>query len=327
MSRFTRFTLLSLSVTAVVAADIDLSLLVTREVRGAAYPTDRWGSQCWSTWPPPPPPPHASVPPSSPTPPSTTDTDGCSCFGGAARRAYHLKDAVNSPNTLAIDTGAFFSGSGQFFAAFDGNASAEFFAASDYAAYGLTYRDFSAGGADTLARYLAHVRTLNPALPKAVVSNLNLSQGSGPPLALAEHIEPYTIVPLADNRTAAILSLTDPQHLMATVPEYGARLQPFRSALAVQLSHLRWREAPDVIIVVLADLPVDEEDIARAGSLDAAAEAALNELIDEAVDVDVFVLGSMVTTPPTPHTKTNWAGREVLVVPALPAYGDRKSVV
>ena len=42
-------------------------------------------------------------------------------------------------------------------------------------------------------------------------------------------IEPYTIVPLGDGRTLAVLSLTDPTHLTVTYPGVASRLLPFIS--------------------------------------------------------------------------------------------------
>lgn len=44
--------------------------------------------------------------------------------------------------------------------------------------------------------------------------------------------------------------------------------------------------------------------------------AALSQLVNEAIGVDVFVLGVMDTTTATAHVRTNWAGDAVLVLPA-----------
>ena len=137
-------------------ANFDVNLLITSEVRGAVYPVNSWNLQCKS------------------------DADSCDCVGGAARRRGYLGAGTETdkPNTVALDTGAYFSGSGKFFPAFDGNASAEFFAASSYSAHGLTYRDFSAAGPDSLARYLTHMRSLSSRPADTVVSNFNATGDS-----------------------------------------------------------------------------------------------------------------------------------------------------
>jgi len=256
------------------------------------------------------------VPSNSPTP--SPPPAECECIGGAARRAHVLSGSYDQ-NTVVLDTGAFFSGSGQFYAAFAGNASAEFFARSKYSAFGLTYRDFSAGGADGLVRYLSRAKELNPDLPKAVVTNMNTSAGSGLPFALAAHIEPYTILTLAGGKKMAVLSLTDPTHLIPSIPELGARLEvDFWRSLSVQLSYLRWKEAPDVIAVMITDLPVTAEEVARQGGKSTSAkQLAFSRLVNEAVDVDIFVLGSVLEEGAAPYVLRNWAGRQALVLPRL----------
>ena len=63
---------------------------------------------------------------------SDPSTD-CACLAGAARRRAVMGPSDTAvTNKVTLDTGAYFSGSGKFFAAFEGNASAELFASVAY---------------------------------------------------------------------------------------------------------------------------------------------------------------------------------------------------
>ena len=135
---------------ALTLGDFQVDLLITREVRGAVWPLNRWNSLC-----------------------STDDVNAtpCNCFGGASRRQAVFS---NAPEHVSIDTGSYFSGSGcarpplpitqrpapnralvseppyhrmdrLYFPVFRGNVSAEYFAAAGYKAWTLSYRDFAAG--------------------------------------------------------------------------------------------------------------------------------------------------------------------------------------
>jgi len=135
---------------ALTLGDFQVDLLITREVRGAVWPLNRWNSPC-----------------------STDDVSAtpCNCFGGASRRQAVFS---NAPEHVSIDTGSYFSGSGcarpplpitqrpapnralvseppyhrmdrLYFPVFRGNVSAEYFAAAGYKAWTLSYRDFAAG--------------------------------------------------------------------------------------------------------------------------------------------------------------------------------------
>ena len=342
-----------LLIPALVAADFDLTLLVTREVRGAAYPVDRFGNQCNGPMPPPPPPPLLPDQESGEAPPAPPFAPTCSvrrlssnsgpgrlffcsrlpsiprmtqCTGGAARRrvligpgatATGAAARLSTPNNVvSLDCGAFFAGSGKFFAAFGGNASSEFFAESAYDAYSLTYRDFAAGsGPATLAGYLHRARSLQPALPRAVVTNFN-STGEE---VLAPYLEPsgYTLVQLAGGRTLAVLALADPTHLRATYPEYADRLLDFWPAVARTLASLRRLPTPpDVIALLITAFPLTSADVAAAGSADAANDAAIDRLVNDAIGVDIVILSGVEIATNLPHLRRNHAGDEVLVVPS-----------
>ena len=80
-----------------------------------------------------------------------------------------LAEAVGG-STVSIDTGSYFAGSSSFYPAFAGTASAQAFANANYSAYGLTYRDFAAGGASGLSNYLQLVAQYSPLAPKATVT-------------------------------------------------------------------------------------------------------------------------------------------------------------
>ncbi|MAD24483.1 MAG: hypothetical protein CMO44_09965, partial [Verrucomicrobiales bacterium] len=280
------------SVLAVPAATYDVTFLVTREIRGAAAPTTSptRSQQCAASSP-------------------------CECFGGAARRRSYIGSGTTTDagNVVALDTGAYFSGSGKFYSAFNGNASVEFFADSNYEAFGLTYRDFSAAGADGLAAYLTRARALNPSLPPATITNFNASG-----TALVEHVAPYQLIDLSAGRTLAVLSLTDPTHLAVTSPDYAKRLSSYWRALVGTLATLRRlpQGAPDVIACIITAIPVSAADVAAAGSTTAAETAALHRLVDEAVGVDVFLLGIGDAGANQAYIRRNWAGDDVLIVPA-----------
>ena len=115
------------SLLAALASSFEVELLITREVRGAQYPVNRWNTQC-----------------------ENATATPCDCFGGASRRHAALASARNG-NAVAIDTGAFASGSGTFYAAFHGDAAKRYFGAAGYATFGLNYRDLAR---DNLITYL-----------------------------------------------------------------------------------------------------------------------------------------------------------------------------
>ena len=135
-----------------------VTLLVTQDVRGAAFPASEYGTEC-------------SVA-------AVSETDGCTCYGGplcgtqlprgfgqfALRHAPQVSDQAQGrlrprpasaclghtglvfhtggadrrkaflaagkldPDTVALDLGSYFNGGGLFFPILRGNASAEFFA-------------------------------------------------------------------------------------------------------------------------------------------------------------------------------------------------------
>ena len=293
---------------------LDLTLVITREVRGAAFPVDSSNGQC-----------------------AAADVSSCTCFGGAARRRAYLGPLTGTPYTsekrVALDTGSYFSAGGHFYAAYNGSASGDFFADSGYAAYGLSYRDFNAGaGLSDLANYLYHIRnaagTAGLTVPPATVTNLNETAGT----ELAGLVSDFTLVPLgvddADhtiNHTMAVLSLTDPTHLAATQPVAAARLLPFARALSVTVFKIKSLPVvPSVIVVMVTDLPTSAAQLAAAGSMRAAKTAALTDLARAAIGVDVFILGASDVDVDYPYLMKNWAGDDVLIVPAASAvYGTR----
>ena len=84
-----------------------VTLLASSHVRGAAFPTNRWGAECDA---------------------ETYNSTPCDCYGGAARRQTYLSSGRQNAGTISIDLNSYFFGSGLFFPCFQGNASAEFFA-------------------------------------------------------------------------------------------------------------------------------------------------------------------------------------------------------
>ena len=177
---------------------LDLTLLITADVHGAVFPTQRKDSL------------HCSM--------KTYTTTPCNCVGGAARRLTVLQAAATNDaaaaDVVVLDAGGYFFGGGFAFPAFNGNASAYFFAQSGYDAFGLEYRDFIAFEEKTLTGFtgvagmLDHfdaARALDPTLPSPVITNL-VFDGAASPFA-ADAIVPHTIIPLANNMTAGIISM------------------------------------------------------------------------------------------------------------------------
>merc|ERR1719446_720084 len=115
-----------------------------------------------------------------------------------------MAKALINKNTVALDVGSHFFGSGLAFPVFKGDASSSLFAEAGYTGFGLTYRDFSAGvsaseptGGSFLAEYLAKVAAKKPSLLPAVATNLNIT---GDTHLTADQVAPYKIISLADGR-------------------------------------------------------------------------------------------------------------------------------
>ena len=214
---------------AIAWAEFEVSILVTREVRGAAFPiTSKYtGETC----------PNATIDRAA----ALSDANAsCACVAGAARRRAVMGPSDTTvTNQVTLDAGSYFSGSGNLYTAFAGNASAELFANVSYSAFGLTYRDFSVGVSNGsspygLRDYLVHLRSLWPDqdnLPRATVSNIDVTDEA----LLSPYLQPYSIINLPDNREMAVFSLTDPTHLSTLVPEYASRLISYLTSLTVQI--------------------------------------------------------------------------------------------
>ena len=226
-ARFPSLVLLFVSAPLLVNSDFDVNLHVTRQIKGAAYPVNAAGAMC--------------------TPTSLAE-NSCECFGGAARRQTALRFARTSAtdSNVALDMGAYFSGSGLFFPTFGGEASAKLFAQAGYSAFGLSWRDFSAVQNPTekpgaaLAAFIDTVRDDNPEIPAAVVTNMDLTGDETLRAAdvfdrasrLADgHIAQYALVPLAGGKWMAVLCLLDPKYIEQSNPTYASRMRPFDSSL------------------------------------------------------------------------------------------------
>ena len=150
------------------------------------FPVNRWGTMCTA---------------------AALNATPCDCYGGASRRAAKIEELrARAPNrTAVVDMGGFFFGSGLAYPTFGGNASARYFAATGYDAYGLHWRDLTPSATDagaSLARYVDRLRALDPGLPPAVTTNLNLS---GTALGAA-HVRPWTLVDVGGARASAPLA-------------------------------------------------------------------------------------------------------------------------
>lgn len=217
----------------------DITLAITRRVEGAVYPADASGSECSAAT-------YADTP--------------CACFGGGAHRAGVINRTLitstsdnGATSALAIDAGAYWYGSGLFYDEFNGLASAAAFeVAQEYAARGLSWRDFVSAarpdgdgtGGEALATFLA-AGTL-----AAVATNLDVSGDD----ALDEsHVVTHAIVESGGVKTA-ILALIDTDRLAAVSPHYAARCLPYENSLAVALDTTRGA-SPDLVVLFVA-LPV-----------------------------------------------------------------------
>ena len=274
----------------------EVQLVFTREVRGAAYPVNKYSTQCKADD-------YAAQP--------------CKCYGGAARRASF----IGQPDVISIDTGSHFSGSGLFFPAFQGNGSGQLFASAGYNSWALTYRDLTAfaqlgstdGGAARLAEYLAYVAALDPSLPPPVSTNINLTG-----TALEHRVAGHAIVPLPGGRRLAFLSAFSPLDLNAINPLLGARMSDIQQALQVEVARLHALDggAPELVVAAIS-APQDsmsEAEVQAAGSREAATDTFLQRLAEQVLGVDVFVIASdgLGKTELSTQTYTNWAGHQVL---------------
>ena len=101
---------------ALADSEHTVTLLASTSVRGAAFPTNQWGTECDA---------------------ETYNSTPCSCYGGASRRHTFLSTGRQNADTVSLDLTSYFFGNGLFFPCFQGNASAEFFATAAYEAFGL----------------------------------------------------------------------------------------------------------------------------------------------------------------------------------------------
>ena len=268
----------------------NISLVRTGEVRGLAFPADVNGAQC-------------SL--------SQLEESPCSCYGGAARMRTLLDSVrIADRDTIAIDTGSYYFGAGLFFPVFGGDASAEFFGRAVYDAFSLAWRDMR--NTSWLRTYLEQARLHNPALPPAVVTNLDLSAGDG--LLNAEHIVPYHLINLTGGRRLAYLSLSSSKD---TGPTFAQMHTPLIPALLRTLAQLRRLPdgPPDVVACHLYWMPPPTPaEVAAAGNSQIEAErAAFDQLLLAGIGVDIWLRFIGVEEEGT-SLRRNYAGDLVLVV-------------
>ena len=212
-------------------------------------------------------------------------------------------------NAVTIDTGDYFFGRGSFFPTFRGNGSRLHFVRGGYDAFGVGYRDLMAGslyrdGADGIAflsRYIAAMRETTSTLPPATCTNLNLSRAT--PL-MRESVRPFTLMPLPNNRTLALLALTDPTFLFPIAPETASWLMPFERSLLAALAMLRRlpQGPPDIVLL----------SIPASSFRDGAKIAYFTRLMGSAIGVHALVVHPSPTLPRHVELR-NWAGDEALI--------------
>ena len=277
----------------------DVAFIFSRKVNGAAFPANRFGTQC-------------SL--------QELETSPCSCYGGAARR----KTLTSQPGVISIDTGSHFHGGGTFFAVFRGEVQSNLFAQQNFSAWGLTYRDFLAfargdagaadGGAHGLAQYIARVQATDRLIPPPTATNINLLR-----TPLESHVVSHTILMLPGGQRAAYLSAFVGAHLGAANPVLASRLVGIKEALtrAIHRLHAMPGELPSVVVASLSgihDAP-SAADIARHGSVRAARDAILTEISNEVLGIDVLIVDGEDDDDALEWSiQTSWAGTRVLVV-------------
>ena len=268
-----------LAIAASDASDFSLKLLFTGELRGAMYPVDKRQNECSA---------------------GRYNETPCECFGGAARRHAAFAAARDSPDSpesvVLLETGSSFSGAGDFYPAFRGNATARYIAAAGYSAFGLAWRDLGRAPTGELAAFIERMRTLDPAMPAAVLSNLDPAK-LGPastlvPAAVTSretrmargHVAPFALVPITGNRTLAVLQFANWMHLVpgrsrtltsalaahargphgqcfGAQADYARALLPYDQAMPRALENLRRLPGgpPDVIVAVIGGYDLDTE--------------------------------------------------------------------
>ena len=216
---------LAMSPLCVAQDSFSVTLLVTSEVRGAVFPGNKYATQCTL---------------------SNYEAKPHKCYGGAARRQTILEQR-DAQNTVTIDTGAYYFGTGLFFPLFAGQASSEFFGGARYDAWGLNYRDLSPWKGAFFKEYVAAARAIYPELSPAVHTNLNLT---GDPILTEREVAPYSLTALDDGRRLAFLSLADPSYLYALQPGYAQRHMNHFASVTRALAQLRRlpEGEPDVIV-------------------------------------------------------------------------------
>ena len=212
--------------------EFSVTLLVTSEVRGAVFPVNKYATQCTLSY---------------------YEANPHKCYGGAARRKTILEQR-DAQNTVTIDAGAYFYGSGLFYPLFLGQASNEFFGSARYDAWGLNYRDLSQWDGTFFKDYVAAARAVYPELPPAVHTNLNLT---GDPNLTDEEVAPYSLTALEDGRWLAFLSLADPSYLQSLQPGYADRHMSYSTSVTNALAQLRRlpEGEPDVIVCHMSSPP------------------------------------------------------------------------
>lgn len=202
------------------------SLLLTGDVRGSVFGVDKYqNAQC--VW----------------------GADVCECYGGAARRVAALSAARAGTDTVALDHGEHFYGTGLFYAAFRGRASAEFFRASNYSGFTLRYRDLVAfisstdkSGMHSLAEYLDQLAPIRP-----VVTNLDVTD-----TPLSGRVASHALIAISNGRKLGLLGIADGADMHTVNPPLHARLSNHLTALKAGVATLlALSTPPDLVVAVL----------------------------------------------------------------------------
>ncbi|KAJ8606909.1 hypothetical protein CTAYLR_008929 [Chrysophaeum taylorii] len=282
-----------------VAVAYEVEFVVTNDVLGAQYPVDVAGlGECSLDK-------YASQP--------------CECDGGAARRVEAIKArktqaiAEGKSAIIALDLGGFFSGSGLFFPAFEGEVAAELFESSGYDVRALSPRDFAAGvndddptGGVLLGEYLRRGG------PPAIATNLDLSNEPYLNDTVAQ-IANITLFDRGDDSgypdvyqapIAAILTMIDEMELRTVSPYYADRLiSPEQAMVRAFREMSRWSYPPQIIVVTMSG--DQEEDLLGA--------PGLQFVYQYPSTTAVIVDGALVGERSVVHELPNWADETVAI--------------
>ena len=240
-----------------------------------------------------------------------------------ARTLCIWSSALLTPRaTLHLPHAEYFFGSGLFYAAFRGNASANMFRSAGYSGFTLRYRDLIAfidsadpSGMNGLAAYLDQLLPLRP-----VVTNLDVVGSQ-----LHGRVRSHVVIRLNGSRALALLGVVGGSDLSAVNPILHARLTNHLQALKAEVALLQaMPSAPELVVVVLPAHQLAREAERLDPAMQVNATAIVRQVAREVAGVHVLIVPNLLGTPiksgstlsnaPAHYWETGADGNRVLVV-------------